>query len=711
MPKQASAPAPAATTAQRLLPAVPPLAVRAMAAGSYDAESHSVDLVIATESLVRMPGYQLGLMDDYYYEILDCSPAAVDLSQVEADNCPMLDAHSRWSVEDQLGKVRNARCEAGQVVGRCDFSQSECAQTVEADVAAGRGPKVSVGYSRQQAIFERFEGEVPVYRITKWTLQEASFVPIAADVAAGTRSDAQVTFPCIINEGVRIMPEEKKPAAGAATEIIEEGARTAPAPAAVVPPAAAPAGEGADARRHSLFTATAAVAFVESARAFGPEVVTRANELIARNAADEISVEAAGTAMLTAQAEAQRAGTSGVSGAGVTATITADERDKMFRGAQNSIILRAGLVDLFVKAAEIRGENVGEYRRELDPGEFRGVRNAELARLFLERAGVRVSSWDREIVIGQALTHTDPTRALVGNSTSDFANLLENTLHKTLQASYAVQPDTWRRFCGVGSLMDFRPHPRYLLGTFGTLDDLTEDGAFKNKSIPDAAKESITGKTKGNIIAITRQALANDDLDAFGVLGVQFGRAAALTIEVDVYATLAQNSGAGPTMNDGNPLFHSSHNNISATPAAPSVTSFDDARVGMASQKDPSGNEVLDISPSVWLGPKSLLGSAQTINDALYDPDTANKLQKPNMVRGIFADMVGTARLTGTPWFAFADAAAGQAALEVAFLNGIQDPYLEQRLGWRVDGTEYKVRLDYGVAGMNYRSAWKNAGA
>jgi hypothetical protein len=47
-----------------------------------------------------------------------------------------------------------------------------------------------------------------------------------------------------------------------------------------------------------------------------------------------------------------------------------------------------------------------------------------------------------------------------------------------------------------------------------------------------------------------------------------------------------------------------------------------------------------------------------SINDAQYDPDTASKLQKPNKVRGLFDDMVGTPRLTGTRWFAFADAAA-----------------------------------------------------
>lgn len=50
-------------------------------------------------------------------------------------------------------------------------------------------------------------------------------------------------------------------------------------------------------------------------------------------------------------------------------------------------------------------------------------------------------------------------------------------------------------------------------------------------------------------------------------------------------------------------------------------------------------------------------------------------------------------------------------AIEVVFLNGVQEPFLDNELGWRVDGTEWKVRLDYGVGAVNWRSAIKNPGA
>jgi phage major head subunit gpT-like protein len=68
------------------------------------------------------------------------------------------------------------------------------------------------------------------------------------------------------------------------------------------------------------------------------------------------------------------------------------------------------------------------------------------------------------------------------------------------------------------------------------LDSLTEDGEFKNKALSDAEKATITVATKGNIINISRQMIVNDDMGAFTRLPMMMGRAAALSVEVDVYA-------------------------------------------------------------------------------------------------------------------------------------------------------------------------------
>jgi ATP-dependent protease ClpP protease subunit len=380
------------------------------------------------------------------------------------------------------------------------------------------------------------------------------------------------------------------------------------------------------------------------------------------------------------------------------ARVTLDQREKFREGATNWILVKAGVDKLVERAAALKGEKV-----KIDPGEFRGVRNVDLARESLSNLGVNITTRDPSEIVKQAMTSQ---AAVITQTGSDFPVLFETAVHRILQAAYATTPDTWSRFCGTGTVTDFRPHSRYLRGSFGALDNVNESGEFKNKPIPDLAKEAITASTKGNIINLSRQAIVNDDMEVFSGLAVDLGRAAKLTIEIDVFALLNSN----PLMNDGIPLFHANHGNLAAAGAAPSVAAFDAIRVAMASQKDVSGAEFLDIRPSVLLLALALSGAAKVLNGSQYDPDAVNKLQRPNIVAGLFEDIVDSPRLTGNAYYAFADPDVAP-AIEVVFLNGETEPFTDSKDGWRTDGVEWKVRHDYGVGAVNWRSAYKQPGA
>lgn len=466
--------------------------------------------------------------------------------------------------------------------------------------------------------------------------------------------------------------------------------------APVTPPAAQPAATG-----------PAALTSADIAGAVAAERtrVSQIRALGAKHRIDDATIAALidnGTALDEARTQildklAERTDAHNVGG---PITVTADARSKWLDGATNWLLVRSGVANMVQAHARAKGETL-----KLDPGEFRGVNLVDLARESLQLSGTRMQSRDPKAIVGAAFT----ARNEITQGTGDFTVLLENLMHKTLQAAYGVTPDTWSRFCGKGTVTDFRIFNRYLRGTFGALDSLDENGEFKNKAIPDGVKATIQAGTKGNIVSISRQAIINDDMGAFVSLATDLGRAAKLTIEKDVYALLASN----PTCDDGNALFSDAHKNIagggwSGAPAAaaPSVAAFDAARVAMASQLDPSGNEILDIRPDCWVGPLGLEGSVRVIIGSQYDPDTANKLQRPNMVQNLVRDIVGTARITGTPWYFFGDKDMAP-AIEVAFLNGVEEPFLDNELGWRVDGTEFKVRIDYGTAPVNWRSAFK----
>ena len=362
-----------------------------------------------------------------------------------------------------------------------------------------------------------------------------------------------------------------------------------------------------------------------------------------------------------------------------------DETDKQRAGIVASLLTRAGVADAKTREAAMASAN-------------RGAKLLDLAKASLARAGIKHGHMDQMQIVAAAFTQ----------SSSDFPVLLEAAMHKALQSAYMTAPDTWSRFCSVGSVSDFRAHNRYRVGSLGNLDSLNELGEFTNKSIPDGEKSSVQIGTKGNIINLSRQAIINDDLGAFVGLASQLGRAGRRTIEAAVYALLAENAGLGPVMGDGLTLFHATHGNI-GTGSAISVLGLDADRVLMASQDDISGNDFLDLRPATLVVPLGLGSTAKILNQAQYDPDTANKLQKPNAVAGLFNDIVDTPRLTGTRRYLFASPSDAP-TIEVAFLDGNQEPYVEQQAGFTVDGTQYKVRLDFGVAAIDYRGAVTNAG-
>lgn len=365
-----------------------------------------------------------------------------------------------------------------------------------------------------------------------------------------------------------------------------------------------------------------------------------------------------------------------------------DEREKFQSAAADWLVAR----------------NEGTLNKLDTANPARGMSLLSLAQNSLDASGISTRGMTNVELAGHVI------RASVSHSTSDFPVILEEALHKTLQGAYQRASDTWRRFCDVGTLSDFRPHNRYRMGSIGNLKGVLENGEFKDATLPDGEKESIAADTKGLILNLSRQIIVNDDMGAFLGAGRALARAAGRTIEVDVYALLAMNSGMGPTMQDGKAMFHADHNNIAASGGAPSMALVEAARVQMAQQKDVGGKDFLDLRPSIWLGPLSLGGQAREVNGAEYNDASGKNQRKPNVVRGLFNDIVDTPRLTGTPWYMLANPNEAP-VFEVGFLNGQQEPYAEMQQGFRVDGISWKIRHDYGVAGVDYRGAIRNAGA
>lgn len=364
--------------------------------------------------------------------------------------------------------------------------------------------------------------------------------------------------------------------------------------------------------------------------------------------------------------------------AAVTRVITLeDSRDKFRAGAAAALMAKAGLGS------------------DDTANGFRSFNLMDLARESLAHLGVNARGMDKMALVAAAFTHTG----------SDFPLLLQNVANKAMLKGYEEADETFQKWTSKGTLGDFKPGKRVDLNSFPTLAKV-QDGAEYTYATVGERGETVQLATYGKLFSITRQTVINDDLDAFSKIPRRMGRAAIRTIGDLVYAVLTGN----PTMRDNVPLFHANHKNLMAGSGI-STLAVDAMRVAMGKQTD--GNAVLNIRLKQLLVPLALEGTASVVRDSEYEVGAATKNNTtPNFVRGTF-EVISDARLDAaspTAWYGTADANITD-TVEVSYLDGVETPTLEQKDGWTIDGVEFKVRHDAGVAPLDFRTMQSNPGA
>ena len=206
----------------------------------------------------------------------------------------------------------------------------------------------------------------------------------------------------------------------------------------------------------------------------------------------------------------------------------------------------------------------------------------------------------------------------------------------------------------------------------------------------------------GKIIAITWESIVNDDLSALTRIPQALGAAAAQT-ESDVVWDLLLNN---PNFVDGKAVFHADHGNLAAAAGAINTTTLAAARAAMRKQKSKAGH-YLNIGPQfLVVGPDKELEAFQFTSSNYVPAKNADINDSRNTSLTVIVD----ARITGNQWYLYA--APGMVdTFEYAYLEGEQGVFTETREGFEVDGMEIKARLVFGAAWIDYRGAYKNAGA
>jgi hypothetical protein len=657
-----------------------PLQTRLAPIASVAAEARTVELVWTTGAAVRRRRWTGWDTPVDYEEILVVSRDAVDLSRL-ANGAPVLDSHAQWTTRAVVGVVERAWIDGGEGRATVRFPKpgvDEAADRLFALVADGIVRNVSVGYRIDKVRVEKPErvGEIERWFVERWTPHELSFVAIGADPGAQVRAEPdEPTFPIQF-----LLPEE--------TRTMDETVRTEPAGAPENEPANPPSGEQ---RSNPAPSPQASTPDPDAVRAEERERVRTifalqaqfglerafADDLVARG----VSVADARSAVLDklAERDAQGAGLTQVSfpAGGLDATVTRREA------------LAEALLHRVAPAAFAMTDRARE---------FRGMSLIDVARNCLEVIGVRVRGMTANEIAYAA------TRGAGLHSTSDFPLILAAVAGKRLRQAYQSTPRTFERWTRGITATDFKPMYPTQIGNFPALKPVLEGAEFSYGTIAEG-RETYKLGTFGRIVGLTRQAIINDDLRAFDRALATAGQRAGDLESTLVYGELLANA----ALADGVALFHATHGNVGAASVI-DEGALSEAWELMAQHKDLSGEEYVVTTPRFILVPP---GARSIEARKMVAQVIAGKTQDVNAFAGSL-DVIEEPRLFKAggpqPWWLAADPNLVD-TIEYARLEGQTEPFLDQRVGFEVDGVEIKVRHDFAAKALDYRGLFFNAGA
>jgi hypothetical protein len=664
---------------------LPALSVRATVfPESINAEDRTAEVVFTTGAPV--PRYDFRT-DTQYLETLSLKPDHVRLDRLN-NGAQLLDSHQATSVRDSvLGAVvpGSAKVIGGRGRALIRFSRRADVEPVWQDIREGILRNISVGY-----VVHKYEqsdgGTLPTRHAIDWEPYEISLVPMGADDGAKVRSHpAPTTYPCeIVHRAAAQSPPKEltMPDQRAETLVIDDLFTPPPAEPKVEPPEVSERDEGATAEHERCEGIRNACLGARMPRAIEDRLI-RDRTMSLVKAQSFIFEE------LKKRGGDDR-GPRSPSGA-----------PEILVGDEPLIHVRAG-----IERALLHRINPGQFPLDDKGREYLGMSLLDIGRAFLNARGMRTTGMDRSRLVDALLMRTGL------HTTTDFPGLFEDAANKNLRAAYEAAPQTWQTISKLVTLTDFKPSRQLQVGDAPSLLEVLEHGEYVFGTIGEA-KEIIQLKTYGRMFGITRQALINDDLNAFGEIPAAFGRKAR-DIESDLaWAQITSN----PTMGDGFALFGGAalatpHFNLTSTGTVISVASLGVGRAALRNQKGIDAVTPLNLRPAYLIVPAALETIADQyvtqITPALsgsVNPFTAGGRTPLTTIVEPRLDVN-----SATAWYMATDV-PGAPVLYHGVLAGQPGPLVTQMEGFDMDGMKFRCRIDVAFKAADWRAIYKNVGA
>ena len=602
-------------------------------------------------------------------EVLCVDETAMDMQRFHDGVGCLLFNHDRDKV---IGKIERAWIEDSRAYADVTFDDDEFADSIFNKVKSGTLKGVSVGYRvgeyTEVRIDEGFaQGRIkgPCYVASKWEPYEISIVSVPADTTVGVnRSLNDFNVVSMVKEKeISDMGENQNQI----NEVGNDQQRQGEMPNGTS--SATPVG-AAEVPQDNARGAEAVLRAIEEERAR----VSNISELCRHFGVDAAEYINNGTSLSDAQRSVLDIVNKRNERNIPTANIEMGEQEEdKYRDAMSDAILLRGGVQL---------ENVAPGAQDL-----RGMRVRSMIEEVLAREGVaNVHRMGEEELLRAALT-----------GTSSLPGILSAAANKSMAKGYQAAQTTFEQFTTVGSNTDFKEATRYRLSEAGSLLEIKENGEFVQDELTEgSAKTKVL--TYGRSFSFTRQMIVNDDLSALTRIPSLYAAQAKRGINRLVYKALAE---AKLTAKDGN---------LAATGAELSLATINEARQAMRKQKNLRGEEFLNITPKYLIVPTKSEFLARQLLTSTSDPN-ATHYGVTNPLMGslqIITDAELDAFDTDAYYF-LADQMLMD-TIEVTYLNGNQRPVIDSQVAFDTLGVRYRIYIDYGVAVVDTKGIYKNAG-
>lgn len=292
------------------------------------------------------------------------------------------------------------------------------------------------------------------------------------------------------------------------------------------------------------------------------------------------------------------------------------------------------------------------------------------------------------------------------HTTSDFPGIFTDALNTRLLARYEAAMPTYRLFSQRMTTPDFKQMNVIRAGDFPALQPVSESGEIKGGTFGES-KEVVQTKPYGVQLRITRVMLINDQLRAIDQMLASYGVRVTDWENDLVFAALLSNSAAGPTLlTDATAVFHAAkHGNLDASGSAVTVASIGKGRAKMAKQQSLDGIK-LNLKPRTILCGPDMITAAEQLVATITPSAPGNSV--PESIRNLMP--ASDASIDDYSWYLFADPEVAP-VFAYSFLEGFEGPRLAAEDVFDVQGMKAKLEHDFGVGAIDYRGAYRNAGA